>query len=216
MSLPKAVIFDLDGVIVDTVPAHFTAWQSIARELNIPFDAKANEALKGVSRIDSMKKILAIGGMQKSDSEIITLTNKKNDLYVSIISKMTAKDILPGVLDFMDLLRDNDIKIAVGSSSKNTPTILKCIGLENEFDAIVDGNQVTYSKPNPEVFLKGAERMGVNPEDCFVIEDAISGVEAAINANMKCIGIGDQKVLGKANVVMKTLKEANLELLAGL
>lgn len=213
MSLPKAVIFDLDGVIVDTVPAHFVAWQTIANDLNIPFGVKENEALKGVSRIDSMKKILALGGITKTEEEIIELTTKKNEHYVSIISKMTEADILPGVLEFIDDLKSSGIKVAVGSSSKNTPTILKCIGLENRFDAVVDGNQVTHSKPNPEVFLKGAQRMGISAEDCIVIEDAISGVEAAINAKMKCIGIGEEKVLGKANVVIKTLTEANLNLL---
>ncbi|MFT6970058.1 MAG: beta-phosphoglucomutase [Roseivirga sp.] len=216
MSLPKAVIFDLDGVIVDTVPAHFIAWQSIAQELNIPFDEKDNEALKGVSRMDSMKKILALGGMQKTEGEILALTTKKNNLYVSIISKMTDKDILPGVLAFIALLKSNGIMVAVGSSSKNTPTILKCIGLEQGFDAIVDGNQVTHSKPNPEVFLKGAERMGLAPSDCIVIEDAISGVQAAINGGMRCIGVGEQKVLEKANIVVKTLSELNLDLLSRL
>lgn len=216
MSLPKAVIFDLDGVIVDTVPAHYVAWKSIADELGVAFDEEANEALKGVSRIDSMKKILALGALKRSDSEILELTTKKNDLYVDIISKMTADDILPGVLDFMALLKHQGIKMAVGSSSKNTPTILKCIGLQDAFDAIVDGNQVTHSKPDPEVFLKGAIKLGLSPEDCVVIEDAISGVEAAINAKMKCIGIGEQEVLGKANVVIKSLSEANLDLLSRL
>ena len=216
MSLPKAVIFDLDGVIVDTVPAHYVAWKSIAEELGISFDEEANEALKGVSRVDSLKKILALGGLTRSDSEILELTTKKNDLYVDIISKMTADDILPGVLDFMALLKHQGIKMAVGSSSKNTPTILKCIGLQDAFDAIVDGNQVTHSKPDPEVFLKGAIKLGLAPEDCVVIEDAISGVEAAINAKMKCIGIGEQEVLGKANVVIKSLSEANLDLLSRL
>ena len=216
MSLPKAVIFDLDGVIVDTVPAHYVAWKSIAEELGISFDEEANEALKGVSRVDSLKKILALGGLTRSDSEILELTTKKNDLYVDIISKMTADDILPGVLDFMALLKHQGIKMAVGSSSKNTPTILKCIGLQDALDAIVDGNQVTHSKPDPEVFLKGAIKLGLAPEDCVVIEDAISGVEAAINAKMKCIGIGEQEVLGKANVVIKSLSEANLDLLSRL
>uniref|UniRef100_UPI004047678E beta-phosphoglucomutase n=2 Tax=Roseivirga sp. TaxID=1964215 RepID=UPI004047678E len=216
MNLPKAVIFDLDGVIVDTVPAHYVAWKSIAEELGVSFDEEANEALKGVSRIDSMKKILALGGLKRSDIEILELTTKKNKLYVDIISKMTADDILPGVIDFMDLLKHQGIKMAVGSSSKNTPTILKCIGLQDAFDAVVDGNQVTYSKPDPEVFLKGAIQLGESPEACVVIEDAISGIEAAINAKMKCIGIGEQEVLGKANVVIKSLSEANLDLLSRL
>lgn len=216
MSLPKACIFDLDGVIVDTVPAHFIAWKSIADELNIPFDEQANEALKGVSRMDSMKRILGMGGLEKSHEEILEFTSRKNDIYVSIISKMTKADILPGVIDFMEMLKSRGIKMAVGSSSKNTPTILKCIGLENEFNTIVDGNQVTRSKPDPEVFLKGAERMNIEPQDCVVIEDAISGVEAAIRAKMKCIGVGDATVLGRAHLVIKSLTEANIDLLSRL
>ena len=142
MSLPKACIFDLDGVIVDTVPAHFIAWKSIADELGIPFNEEDNEHLKGVSRTDSMKCILTMGNMQKTDKEILELTTRKNDIYVKIISKMTKNDILPGLEAFLQLLNDNNIAVAVGSSSKNTSTILKAVGLDQSFETIVDGNQV--------------------------------------------------------------------------
>ena len=213
MSLPKACIFDLDGVIVDTVPAHFIAWKSMADELEIPFTEEDNEHLKGVSRVDSMKRILALGNQTRTDEEIKALTDRKNKLYVDIISKMTAADILPGVLDFIQLLKDNQIAIAVGSSSKNTPTILKAVGLDQTFDTIVDGNQVTHSKPDPEVFLKGAERLNLAPEDCLVLEDAISGVEAARRGGMKCLGVGEADVLGAADKVVPNLKNIDIDFL---
>lgn len=216
MSLPKACIFDLDGVIVDTVPAHYIAWKAIADELNIPFNEEDNEHLKGVSRVDSMKRILSIGGLTKTDEEVLEMTTRKNEIYVSIISKMTPSDILPGVVDLIKTLKENEVPIAIGSSSKNTPTILKAVGLDDTFDAIVDGNQVVHSKPNPEVFLKGAERLGASPEDCVVFEDAISGVQAAKNGNMKCVGVGDPKVLSKADIVIPDLKHIDLDTLSDL
>ena len=216
MSLPKACIFDLDGVIVDTVPAHYIAWKVIADELNITFTEADNEQLKGVSRTESMKRILTMGGIEKTNEEILDLTNRKNGIYVDIISKMTKDDILPGVLDFLDLLKTNGIQMAIGSSSKNTPTILKAVGLEEEFDTIVDGNQITHSKPDPEVFLLGAERMGLAPEECVVLEDAYSGVEAALNGNFKCIGVGEPGVLGKAHKVVPNLKNLDIDIFSDL
>lgn len=216
MSLPKACIFDLDGVIVDTVSAHYIAWKAMADELNIPFTEEENEHLKGVSRIDSMKRILAMGNIEKSEQEIIDYTTRKNDIYVEIISKMTPADILPGVVEFIKLLREHKVAIAIGSSSKNTPTILKAVGLDKTFDAIVDGNQVTLSKPDPEVFLKGAQKLGLAPEECIVLEDAISGVEAAKRGGMKCIGVGDASVLGAADVVVADMTELNIDFLKAL
>lgn len=206
----KACIFDLDGVIVDTVPAHYIAWKSIADELGIPFNEEDNEQLKGVSRIQSMKNILAIGKRTMSDEEIIELTEKKNNVYVDIISKMTPDDILPGVNDFLQLLEDNNIPKAIGSSSKNTPTILKAVGLANRFDAIVDGNGVKHSKPDPEVFLKGAEALNLEPVECLVFEDAISGVAAAKAGGMKCIGVGDAEILGDADLVVPDMTKVDL------
>lgn len=216
MSLPKACIFDLDGVIVDTVEAHYFAWKAMADELNIPFTEEDNEHLKGVSRFESMQMILALGDIQKTDAEIKEYTTKKNGIYVDIISKMTPNDILPGVLNFIDLLKSNNIRIAIGSSSKNTPTILKAVGLDKTFEVIVDGNSITQSKPHPEVFLKGAEGLQLAPEDCIVIEDAISGVKAAKNSGMKCIGVGEQDVLDLADLVIPDLQHLNLESLKSL
>ncbi|MEQ8242545.1 MAG: beta-phosphoglucomutase [Fulvivirga sp.] len=216
MSLPKACIFDLDGVIVDTVPAHYVAWKAMADELNIPFSEEDNEHLKGLSRTESMLKILELGNVTKSENEIADYTTRKNNIYVEIISKMTPQDILPGVLDFIQQLKDNGIATAIGSSSKNTPTILKAVGLDTTFDAIVDGNQVTHSKPDPEVFLKGAAKLGIKPEECVVLEDAISGVEAAKRGGMKCVGVGDPSVLGAADVIVPDLTKMNLGILRNL
>jgi len=212
----KACIFDLDGVIVDTVPAHYIAWKSIADELGIPFNEKDNEQLKGVSRIQSMKNILSMGNRTMEDTEIIALTEKKNEVYVDIISKMTPADILPGVNEFLALLEANGIPKAIGSSSKNTPTILKAVGLSDRFDAIVDGNGVTHSKPDPEVFLKGAELLGFAPNECLVFEDAISGVAAANAGGMKCIGVGEEEVLGDADLVVPNMTKVDLTTLENL
>ncbi len=212
----KACIFDLDGVIVDTVPAHYVAWKSIADELGIPFNEEDNEQLKGVSRIQSMKNILAMGNRTMAEDEIISLTEKKNDIYVDIISKMTPEDILPGVNEFLDLLEKNAIPKAIGSSSKNTPTILKAVGLQDRFDTIVDGNSVTHSKPDPEVFLKGASALGFEPAQCLVFEDAISGVAAAKAGGMKCIGVGEEEILGDADLVIPDMTNVDLTTLENL
>ena len=210
MTLPKACIFDLDGVIVDTVPAHFVAWKAMADELSIPFNEIDNEQLKGVSRTESMKRILAMGGVSKTSEEIEDLTTRKNDIYVEIISKMTPDDILPGVVEFIDLLTSNGIQIAIGSSSKNTPTILKAVNLLDRFKVRVDGNQVTHSKPHPEVFLLGADQLGFLPSECVVFEDAISGVRAAKRGGFKCIGVGEADVLSEADLIIPDLKNIDL------
>lgn len=210
MTIPKACIFDLDGVIVDTVPAHFVAWKAMADELNIPFNETDNEQLKGVSRTESMTKILSMGGISKSSEEIEELTTKKNAIYVEIISKMTPGDILPGVVEFIDLLTSNGIEVAIGSSSKNTPTILKSVGLIDRFKVRIDGNQVTHSKPHPEVFLLGADKLGFLPSECVVFEDAISGVKAAKSGGFKCIGVGEANVLKEADLIIPDMKNIDL------
>lgn len=212
----KAVIFDLDGVIVDTVPAHYIAWKTIADELGIPFDKKENEQLKGVSRIKSMKKILSLGNMEKSDVEVKALTERKNKIYVDIISQMTPDDILPGIKEFLMLLEENGIPKAIGSASKNTPTILKAVGLDGRFDCIVDGNVVEKSKPDPEVFLKGAAGLAVSPEDCVVFEDAISGVKAAKAGGMYCIGVGKPEILKEADLIIPDMTTVDLKTLENL
>jgi beta-phosphoglucomutase len=198
----EACLFDLDGVVVDTAKYHFIAWKALAEGLGFEFTLEDNERLKGVSRMQSLEILLEIGGLTFSEQEKLAMAEKKNTLYVSYIEKMTPEETLPGVENFLQELRNNGIKIALGSASKNAPMILDRIQLTEMFDAIVDGNSISEAKPNPEVFLKGAEELGVLPECCVVFEDAIAGVEAAQHANMYSVGIGDSETLGFADVVI--------------
>ncbi len=202
MTKIEACLFDLDGVVVDTAKYHFIAWRTLAEELGFEFTLEDNERLKGVSRMQSLEILLEIGGLQFSDQEKQNMANRKNNLYVGYIEKMTPEEILPGVEQFLYNLKENNIKIALGSASKNAPMILERIGLTTFFDSVIDGNLITEAKPNPEVFLKGAERLCVKPENCVVFEDAIAGIEAAHNANMYCIGIGQPETLGIADLVI--------------
>ena len=202
MTMIAACLFDLDGVVVDTAKYHFIAWKALAEELGFEFTLEDNERLKGVSRMQSLEILLEIGGLQFSESEKMAMAEKKNTLYVSYIEKMTPEETLPGVEKFLRELRAAGIRIALGSASKNAPMILERIQLSGMFDAIVDGNSIAEAKPNPEVFLKGAEKLGVLPENCVVFEDAIAGIEAAQNANMYSVGIGDPETLGFADMVI--------------
>ena len=186
----RAVIFDLDGVIVSTDEHHYRAWKKIADEEAIYFDDIINMRLRGVSRMESLEVVLEKSKKQYSKEEKFLLAERKNSYYKDLIKSLTPDDILPGAIDLLSLLKENGIKIAIGSSSKNSPEILSYIGLDSYFDATVDGNDISNSKPHPEVFLKASERLGVKPEDCLVIEDAASGVAAALAAGMKVIGVG--------------------------
>ena len=212
----EACIFDLDGVVVDTAKYHFIAWKALARELGFDFTLADNERLKGVSRMQSLDILLEIGGKQFTQSEKIAMAEKKNTLYVSYIEKMSPEETLPGVEKFLQELRKRGIKTALGSASKNAPLILERIGLAGWFDVIVDGNSISEAKPNPEVFLKGAEKLGIIPEHCVVFEDAIAGVEAARNANMYCVGIGEPQNLGLADLVIPGFNEFTVEMLLTL
>jgi len=198
----EACLFDLDGVIVDTAKYHFIAWRALAEELGFVFSEQDNERLKGVSRMQSLEILLEIGKKQFSEAEKLAMAHKKNTLYVSYIEKMSPEEILPGVREFLQELRSKGIKIALGSASKNSPMILEKIQLLDLFDAVVDGNSISQAKPHPEVFLKGAEKLSVEPSHCVVFEDAIAGIEAARNAGMHCIGIGEKETLALADFVI--------------
>ncbi|RZA03578.1 MAG: beta-phosphoglucomutase [Sphingobacteriaceae bacterium] len=209
----QACLFDLDGVIVDTAVYHFKAWKRLANELGFDFTEEQNELLKGVSRVRSLEIILEIGGVTKTDAEKEELATRKNTWYVDMINQMHPDEILPGAREFVQACRDAGIKTALGSASKNSMTILQKINMVNLFDAIIDGNKVSQAKPDPEVFLKGAEALGVAPSVCVVFEDAIAGVEAALNGGMKVVGIGSPSVLKGANLVVNGLSEMSLEML---
>ena len=216
MSIIKACIFDLDGVIVDTAVYHYKAWKRLANELGFDFTEEDNEKLKGVSRVRSLELILQWGGVTKTPAEQELLATKKNEWYVEMISHMTPAEILPGAKEFLETCRSAGIKTALGSASKNSETILEKINITNLFDAIIDGNKVTKAKPDPEVFLKGAEAVGVAPVNCVVFEDAIAGIEAAISGGMKAVGIGSPAILKEANLVVSGLNEMSLEKLKTL
>jgi beta-phosphoglucomutase len=204
-------LFDLDGVLVDTAVYHYQAWKALANSLGFDFTEEQNEHLKGVNRMRSLDMILDWGKVSKTDDEKAELAKGKNEQYVSMISKMTEAEVLPGTLPLLEQLKAAGIKIALGSASKNSGLILERTNLAHLFDAIVDGNHVTASKPDPEVFLKGADALGLEPANCLVFEDAQAGVQAAINGGMKVVGIGQQNNLEGANVVIKDLSEINVQ-----
>ncbi|AMR33751.1 beta-phosphoglucomutase [Mucilaginibacter sp. PAMC 26640] len=217
MSKIKACIFDLDGVIVDTAVYHYQAWKRLANELGFDFTEHQNEQLKGVSRMASLELILGWGNVTgTTQAEKEEMATRKNDWYTEMIGKMTPAEILPGAKEFVQSCRDAGIKTAIGSASKNTPTILEKLNLMPLFDAIIDGNSVTNPKPDPEVFLKGAAAVGVTPADCVVFEDAVAGIEAALNGGMKAVGIGSPDMLTKANIVVSGLDKFDLEMLEKL
>ncbi len=207
----KGCIFDLDGVIVDTAKYHYLAWKELADDLGFEFTEKDNERLKGVSRMRSLDILLEVGNKTFDEASKLKFAENKNKRYLDYILNMTPDEILPGVLDFLDDLRSKNIKIALGSASKNAMTILNQLKLKNYFDVVIDGTKVSKAKPDPEVFLKGAEALHLKPEECIVFEDAEAGVEAAIKGGFKCIGIGSPENLGNANYVMKGFENISFD-----
>ena len=191
----KGFLFDLDGVIVDTAVFHFQAWRRLAQKLGGDFTEEQNEQLKGVSRVDSLKKIIEWTGATVSDEEFQTLMVEKNKWYLELVQGLGPQDALPGALDFLQTAYDQGVKIALGSASKNAPMILEKLGITPLFTAIIDGNNVINGKPHPEVFLKGAEALGLEPSECVVFEDSIAGVQAAKTGGMSSVGIGDAETL---------------------
>jgi beta-phosphoglucomutase len=216
MSTIKACIFDLDGVIVDTAVYHYKAWKRLANELGFDLTEQQNEKLKGVSRVRSLQLILQWGGITKTPAEQEELAARKNEWYVEMINRMTPDEILPGAKEFLIACRQGGLKTALGSASKNSGTILDKVGIAHLFDAVIDGNKVSKPKPDPEVFLKGAEELGTLPANCVVFEDAIAGVEAAKNGGMKAVGVGSPDVLYEADLVVSGLNEMSLEKLYSL
>ncbi|MCZ4242652.1 beta-phosphoglucomutase [Pedobacter punctiformis] len=207
----KACLFDLDGVLVDTAVYHYKAWKRLANTMGFDFTEEQNEQLKGVSRVESLNKILTWGNVTKTDAEKEELAALKNTWYVDMITKMTPGEVLPGTVDFLTEIKAAGYKTALGSASKNSGIILEKTNLTHFFDEIVDGNMVSKSKPDPEVFLKGAELLGFKASECVVFEDAVAGVEAARNGGMKAIGIGEKSVLTSADVVVSGLDKLTVK-----
>ncbi len=194
----KAFIFDLDGVIVDTARYHFLAWQKISDELGVEFTPEHNEKLKGVSRVRSLEIILDLGKIQASEKDKNLWLKQKNDDYLGYIENMDQSEILDGVLNILQFLREKQQPIALGSASKNARPILEKVGIIDFFDAIVDGNDVTNAKPDPEVFLQAARLLKIKPECSIVFEDSVAGIQAANTAGMASVGIGDAAILHEA------------------
>lgn len=211
----RAVIFDLDGVIVDTAHYHYVAWEKLAHKLGFEFDIKHNEKQKGISRMASLEVVLEVGNINcLTMAEKIQLADYKNDMYLEMIAGLNESEILPGILKFFNKLKKLKYKIALGSSSKSGEMIINKLKLSNYFDVIVDGNSINKPKPDPEVFTKAATLLKIPSNQCIVIEDAAAGIKAAIGGGMHCIGIGKQDILRDADIVIsstKNLPKINLD-----
>ncbi|MGX7198568.1 beta-phosphoglucomutase [Enterococcus nangangensis] len=206
-------LFDLDGVLVDTAKYHFLAWQELAQRLEIPFTLADNERLKGVSRMASLEILLSLGRQTYSVAEKTALAEEKNQRYVALIEKMTPAEVLPGARQLLKDLHAHGVKIALGSASKNAPLILAKTELAPLFDEIVDGNLVHHAKPDPEVFLVGAEKLSLTPADCVVFEDAAAGIAAAKAGKMFAVGVGNPEILKAADHIVPDLAHFDFHLL---
>lgn len=197
---------DLDGVLVDTARYHFLAWQELARELGFEFTSAQAEATKGVSRMASLEIVLRAGGLADrfSAAEKTELATRKNRRYLDYVSRMTREEVLPGVIPFLEELRARDMKLILGSASKNAGAIIDRCDLRRFFDAMVDGNLVSKAKPDPKVFALGAQMLGIPPSQCVVFEDAAAGIEAATRAGMRSVGVGGSPLLEKATLQMES------------
>ncbi|MFN5506450.1 MAG: beta-phosphoglucomutase [Flavobacteriia bacterium] len=207
----KALLFDLDGVLVSTEHNHFLAWQRCAHSLGIEFTEKENELLKGVSRVDSLKKILELGSKTIPDAEFESLLKSKNDFYLESIQALNHSHLLPGVLDLLKQAKELGILLGVGSSSKNANFILDKLAIRSYFEVVIDGNGVKDPKPHPEVFLNGAKALGLAPKDCMVFEDAASGIAAAKAGGFTAVGVGNPNIKAQADIYLNDLTEFRVE-----
>jgi len=206
----KAVIFDLDGVIIDTAHYHYIAWKRLASEFGITLTPAHNELLKGVSRMRSLEIILSLGNIVLPREQQEQLAKKKNNWFVEYIEAIRPEEIFPGVIELIRNLRKKNIKVGLASSSKNAPRVIELLGISRDFDTIVDGTMIVHTKPDPEIFLLAAHKLGIEPKYCLVFEDAEAGVEAALAAGMQCVGVGSIDQLGKANKVIAKTGDFNL------
>ena len=203
----QGVIFDLDGVICTTDEFHYLAWKALADKEGIPFDRETNNLLRGVSRMASLEIILRKASRSYTDEEKAALAAYKNDLYCDYLKQITPSDLDPDVLRTLQTLKDKGVRIAIGSSSKNTKTILRNLGIIEQFDAIADGNDIQRSKPDPEVFLVAANKLGLEPASCVVVEDAFAGIEAAKRGGFAAAAIGDAVKDPEADYVLSALSD---------
>ena len=212
----KGVIFDLDGVIVSTDEFHFQGWKRLADEEGIEFTREDNMRLRGVSRMQSLEFLLEKTTRKYTDEEKQEMAARKNSYYRELLQDITPDNILPGAMKIMEELKKRGIKIAIGSSSKNTPRILLRIDLENYFDAVSDGNDIKRGKPDPEVFLIAAERLSLAPQECLVVEDAKAGIEAALAGKMKAMGVGAAQDDERAHIQVKDMASVTVDQMLNL
>lgn len=207
----KGLLFDLDGVIVDTAKYHYMAWKEIAEEIGISFTVDDNERLKGVSRIRSFEIILEIGDCSMNETEKEYYCSRKNDIYLTYIRKMKEDEILPNVRRFLEDAKGKGYQIALGSASRNSGIILDRLNLIGMFDAIVDGTKVSKAKPDPEVFVRGAEVLKLLNKECIVFEDSVAGIEAAHACGMFAVGIGSRELLPEANLIVSGFQDISID-----
>ncbi|MBC2187682.1 beta-phosphoglucomutase [Listeria booriae] len=214
----EGIIFDLDGVITDTAEFHYLAWKKLADKFGIEIDRDFNETLKGVSRTDSLEGILAYGGRSADfdAKEKAEMAEWKNDVYKEMIEAIQPSDILPGIESFLKELKEAGIRTAIASASKNAEMILRSLGIRDQFDYVVDAAKITKSKPDPEVFLKALELLGLSADVCIGVEDAASGVDAIKDAKMRAVGIGSVDILGRADLVLASTADLQLEQLRNI
>lgn len=206
----KGFIFDLDGVITDTAELHFQAWKKLADDMHWRFDRKVNEKLRGVSRMASINIIKDHNNARVDEEKLVKLATLKNDIYVDSLNQMTPNDYLPGAQELLNLLRKEGFLVALGSASRNAVKVLQQLDANKYFDVIGDGNSVNKSKPEPDIFLFGAKKLGLKPEECVVYEDAESGIAAAKAGGFNSVGIGPEERVGHADIRFDTMKEATL------
>ena len=213
--MPKALVFDLDGVLTDTAELHYLAWKRLAEELGLYFDKEQNEALKGVSRIGSFEIILAnnnkLDAYDMTEKE--TLANRKNEYYKDLVETLTEKDIRPGIKQLLVDAREKGIKMAVASVSRNAPRVLERIGITEYFDVVADSAKVKKSKPDPEIFITCAEQLGVDPRDCIGLEDSQAGIEGILSAGMYAVGINVTIISKSPDLILSSTSELSMELL---
>ncbi|OGO79529.1 MAG: beta-phosphoglucomutase [Clostridiales bacterium GWB2_37_7] len=215
MKALKAVIFDMDGVLTETSLQHYIAWKLLAKDLGFELSEEVNEKVKGISRLESLDIVLRAGNMvdKFSEAEKLELADKKNLIYQCLIKEFTKKNLSEGALELLTSLRNNNIKIALASVSKNAQFLLEAMEIGNYIDAIADPSEVKHGKPAPDIFLMAAKMLGVEPKNCIGIEDAFAGVEAIKSAGMQPVGIGSKEILYNCELVFSSLKEVNIDML---
>jgi beta-phosphoglucomutase len=209
----QAIIFDLDGVITDTAEFHYLAWKQLGEDVGVPFTREFNEELKGVSRMDSLEKILALGNKHNdfTADEKLVLAEKKNEHYVSLIQNISSNDILPKIENLIADIKEKGLKLGLASVSKNALAVMTSLGLKDQFDVIVDAATIKNGKPDPEIFLTAAKLLNVDPSKCIGIEDAAAGVDSIKGAGMFAVGVGSEQSLAKADIVYPSTAELSLD-----